>query len=759
MAADSSVWFAEPQDDSLPFTRVEVYRNKPLGRGAYGAVYRAKGDDLPCAAKLIHSVFFEYQDPGLNELVRKFTEECKLLSSLVHPNVVQFLGVAFLNNHGLTKIPVMITEIMDESLMKFIERSRHSETTPPYHVQVDIMYDVALALSYLHSRNILHRDLSSNNVLLNMGVKAKVSDFGVAKFHDLQAHYSSSRLLTNCPGTPVFMPPEANRTPPKYTDKLDVFSWGVVCIHLLSLQDPSPGPDMIQAIDSSGQDVLRLVSEKQRRESEISSISHDNLLLPIALQCIADKARDRPTAHKLCEFLESFKPSEVYQQSQERLSQEEGQILAQEEIIKKLTIDVKVKDGKIHALCEKESQQALDIERLELLLANSTATDSDGSSESKVVSSLQSKIKALEIESRKLLTDSRHKESEITSLQIEVDNLSSTLSSISAHSPPEVEVSSGRTQAYALNKTSSPKLKWKTISTAPCHFVRGSAAVVGTKVYLSRRFSAVVHVFDSSSRIWSIIPTCPKEDFSLCVIDGLLAAVGGVNLNTGKGIKSVHCLDVIFRGERWDDKLVREMYHPRIHPGVVSSEHYVIVAGGRERMHGKPIDTIEILDVLHKQWYSAYCLPVPLASPSVAMCGELIYVVGGTSSKGPSDLVYRCSFALLYQWSSKLVTPISVRKVWQSTQSSAPVYLPVGISLNSSLALVGGFVSEENLGSSGYSDSMFVYDKYDKDEFTVASTLPNAHGDCIATVVGGKLLVIGGAGTMAVLESSDCRWL
>ena len=256
MASDSDIWLAEPQEDSLPFARVEIYKNEVLGRGAYGAVYRAKGDDLPCAAKLIHTVFFEYQDPGLEELVEKFKQECKLFSTLVHPNIVQFLGVAFLNNHGLPKIPVLITEIMDENLTNFIYNSRDIEITPPHHVQVDIMHDVSMALSYLHSRKIIHRDLSSNNVLLSMGRRAKVSDFGVAKFRELQVHLNRPHVLTYCPGTPAFMPPEANRIPPEYTDKLDVFSWGVICLHLISMQDPSPSPGTIQAISSSGEDIL-----------------------------------------------------------------------------------------------------------------------------------------------------------------------------------------------------------------------------------------------------------------------------------------------------------------------------------------------------------------------------------------------------------------------------------------------------------------------------------------------------------------------
>ena len=68
-------------------------------------------------------------------------------------------------------------ELMDESLTKFLERPE--STGPlPYHSQLNICHDVALALAYLHSNGIIHRDLSSNNVLLiGEGSRAKVTDF------------------------------------------------------------------------------------------------------------------------------------------------------------------------------------------------------------------------------------------------------------------------------------------------------------------------------------------------------------------------------------------------------------------------------------------------------------------------------------------------------------------------------------------------------------------------------------------------------
>ena len=114
-------------------------------------------------------------------------------------------------------------ELMDDSLTHFLERS---EVCLPYHVQVNINNDIAQALAFLHANQILHRDLSSNNVLLiGDGARAKVTDFGMSKLTTL---HSRMTPLTACPGTPVYMSPEAMLDPPVYTEKLDCFQAGVL---------------------------------------------------------------------------------------------------------------------------------------------------------------------------------------------------------------------------------------------------------------------------------------------------------------------------------------------------------------------------------------------------------------------------------------------------------------------------------------------------------------------------------------------------
>ena len=233
--------------------------------------------------------------------IRRFEQECEFMSAIRHPNIVQYLGMFRDTN---TQLPVLLIELMDDSLTHFLECS----TQPiPYHIQVNICHDVALALSFLHSHNIIHRDLSSNNVLLRSNVLAKVTDFGMAKLGDLN---SQATHFTNtiCPGTEVYMPPEAVQDKPVYMEKIDCFSFGVVIVQILTRQFPNPG-DRLQRVELNHpglpmRSVLVEVSEIDRRQNHISQITPNHPLQPIALDCLKD---ERPSAHQLCERIAALK--------------------------------------------------------------------------------------------------------------------------------------------------------------------------------------------------------------------------------------------------------------------------------------------------------------------------------------------------------------------------------------------------------------------------------------------------------------------
>ena len=122
-----------------------------LGIGSYGKVCKAKCGQLPCAAKLLHDTLFQHGDSGADELSRRFERECRLLSDIKHPNIIQYFGT---ERDARTRRLILLIELMDENLTRFLERS---PSDLQYHTQLNICYDVALALAYLHSNGIIHR--------------------------------------------------------------------------------------------------------------------------------------------------------------------------------------------------------------------------------------------------------------------------------------------------------------------------------------------------------------------------------------------------------------------------------------------------------------------------------------------------------------------------------------------------------------------------------------------------------------------------
>ncbi len=268
---------------------------RELGRGSYAAVLELDYMGLKCAGKKIHN---ELRGETSYAVVR-FKEECRLLSQMRHPNIVQFLGVCFFQEEIL---PILVMEFLPTNLTSCIEQHGNRLLK---EIMYSILHDVALGLCYLHSQTppIVHRDLSANNVLLTPNMTAKISDLGVAKMLNLTPLQVSR--MTGTPGTPAYMPPEAMVANPKYDMSVDVFSFGALLIHVLSGKWPEPqiGPNQIDPKT----DRLVPVSEAERRETLLESIGHDHPLMDLILKCIDNNPKHRPPSSNIVESLKEMK--------------------------------------------------------------------------------------------------------------------------------------------------------------------------------------------------------------------------------------------------------------------------------------------------------------------------------------------------------------------------------------------------------------------------------------------------------------------
>ena len=222
----------------------------------------------------------------------RFATECELLGQLHHPHIVQFLGVRV---EADSELPELVMEYLPTTLRRCLD----THGALPAEIGGTILLEVALGLRYLHefSPPIIHRDLSSNNVLLTTSMTAKISDLGVAKILDVSPGRAARMTQTQVPGTPTFMPPEAMFSRPKYTSKVDIFSFGVLVVHVLSGEWPMPGGAFAE--DPHDPNGVVLVTEFERRREYINRISVDHPLLGLIGQCLSNVASRRPDAAEI----------------------------------------------------------------------------------------------------------------------------------------------------------------------------------------------------------------------------------------------------------------------------------------------------------------------------------------------------------------------------------------------------------------------------------------------------------------------------
>ena len=267
--------------------------DRELGRGSYAAVVELDYRGLKCAGKKIHQTLSEQ---GVSYSLNRFAEECHLLSQTRHPNVVQFLGVYF-GRKGT--IPALVMEFLPTNLSSCVD----NYGILPKEISYSVLHDVSLGLNYLHNQTPpnIHRDLSANNVLLTPNMTAKISDLGVAKILNLTPLQMSH--MTATPGTPTYMPPEVMVADPRYNTSMDVFSYGIMMIHVFSGEWPHPKVGQVH-VGSDGK--LIPVSEAERREVYLHTIGQDHPLMDLILRCISNDPPKRGNAYETVQQLKDI---------------------------------------------------------------------------------------------------------------------------------------------------------------------------------------------------------------------------------------------------------------------------------------------------------------------------------------------------------------------------------------------------------------------------------------------------------------------
>ncbi|XP_037460708.1 uncharacterized protein LOC119331651 isoform X4 [Triticum dicoccoides] len=206
---------------------------RELGSGTFGTVYHGKWRGSDVAIKRISDRCFVGKPSEEQRMKTDFWNEACKLSSLHHPNVVAFYGVVLDGPGGSV---ATVTEYMaNGSLRQALQR--HENRIFDRRRRLLIVMDVAFGMEYLHGRNIVHFDLKSDNLLVNLRDPqrpiCKVGDLGLSKVK------CQTLISGGVRGTLPWMAPELlNGSSNLVSEKVDVFSFGIVMWELLTGEEP-----------------------------------------------------------------------------------------------------------------------------------------------------------------------------------------------------------------------------------------------------------------------------------------------------------------------------------------------------------------------------------------------------------------------------------------------------------------------------------------------------------------------------------------
>lgn len=248
---------------SLIGKEIGKYRiTERLGQGGMAEVYAGVHThlDRKVAVKVLHSYLLEGGD-----FVDRFKREAKAVANLRHPNIVQVYDFDIQDD-----LIFMVMEYIDGVNLhaKLVEVGNRGERLPIKLIG-SIINDIASALDYAHSKDMLHRDIKPSNIMIDSEDKAYLTDFGIAKLLSDQKFTATGTLV----GTPAYMSPEQGLGD-DVSKESDIYSLGVVAFEMLTGQVPydaktpigivhkqinDPVPDMSELVDgvpSSAQEVI-----------------------------------------------------------------------------------------------------------------------------------------------------------------------------------------------------------------------------------------------------------------------------------------------------------------------------------------------------------------------------------------------------------------------------------------------------------------------------------------------------------------------
>ncbi|BAS95212.1 Os05g0550800 [Oryza sativa Japonica Group] len=272
---------------------------RELGDGGFGTVYKGElRDGRVVAVKRLYN--------NSCRRVEQFVNEAAILSRLRHPNLVLFYGCTSSRSREL----LLVYEFVPNgTVADHLHGHRAPERALTWPLRLNVAVEAAAALAYLHAVEpapIVHRDVKTNNILLDANFHVKVADFGLSRLFPRDATHVS----TAPQGTPGYVDPEYHQCY-QLTDKSDVYSFGVVLVELISSKpavDVTRDRDEINLAGMAVNKIQRcqvdqLVDDELGYSSDEATRKTMTMVAELAFRCLQHNGEMRPPIKEVADVL------------------------------------------------------------------------------------------------------------------------------------------------------------------------------------------------------------------------------------------------------------------------------------------------------------------------------------------------------------------------------------------------------------------------------------------------------------------------